>query len=151
MRLYLVKMTVTTGEYFHTFTSSSSLPSPSEWEPFPDSLLVFPFCILWMELLAMCISLSSLLKIWFLKMRLKQLHLYSFGLMFTVKTSIGGIQMIQVLFGKSWFLVFCLLSFPSFPLRISVKLYPAVSLNHCSLQVDCVLNTRFPVCPLFSS
>lgn len=47
--------------------------------------------------------------------------------------------------------VFCLRSFPSFSFRNSVKLHPALSLTHCSLQVNGILYLRFSFSPLLSS
>lgn len=139
-------------QFFHTFPSSF-LPSPTECEPFPGEL-GSPLCPLWVELLAVCIWLFSLLWNILLLFPYKNEALVAplVGLWLCLLLRPPRSKNVQDLFEKSWFLVFfCLLSLPSFSFRNSVKLCPAVSLNHCSLKVDCVPQTRYSFSPLLSS
>lgn len=64
--LCVVKITVTTGEFFFHTLSSSVLPLLAECEPFPDGLLTPPCCLLWMELSGHCaFSYPVCFEIWF--------------------------------------------------------------------------------------
>ena len=125
--------------------TSSSPPSPTESNQFPDNLLASPLRLLGMDLLAVHIWLSSLL--WSMVI----IFPYQWGSDGTTcmplisfsrwRSPPMGSKVIQDLNLKRVDLQFSFASSVSLHfllgiLSSSIVLHPAVSLNHCSLQVD---------------
>ena len=139
--------------------TSSSPPSPTEREQFPDNLLASPVHLLGMELIAVCIWLSSLLWSMVLIFPYKWgaegttcMPLISFSLW---RSPPMRSKVIQDLLEESWFPVFfCFLCFPSFSFRNPVQLLRAPSCSFIESLLftswQGVPNPRFSFSPLFS-